>query len=61
MPWPAVASANLGYGRRHRDADEKMLSTLKDHWPEYLMEAIGLMMFMIGAGLFTTMLEYPAA
>jgi glycerol uptake facilitator-like aquaporin len=28
-------------------------------WPEYLMEAAGLAQFMISAGLFGTLLEYP--
>jgi len=38
-----------------------MLQTLKQHWPEYLMEAWGLGMFMVSAGLFTTLLEYPGS
>lgn len=38
-----------------------MLPALKDHWPEYLMEAVGLGMFMIAAGLFGTLLEYPGS
>jgi aquaporin Z len=36
-----------------------MLSALRKHWPEYLMEAAGLGIFMISAGLFTALLEYP--
>jgi len=32
---------------------------LREHWPEYLMEAWGLGMFMVVAGLFATLLEYP--
>ena len=31
------------------------------HWPEYLMEAWGLGTFMVSAGLFTTLLEYPGS
>jgi len=38
-----------------------MLQTLKQHWPEYLMEAWGLGVFMISAGLFTTLFEYPGS
>ena len=38
-----------------------MWNALKDHWPEYLMEAAGLGVFMISAGLFGTLLEYPAS
>jgi aquaporin Z len=29
------------------------------HWPEYLMEAAGLGLFMISAAVITTVLEYP--
>jgi aquaporin Z len=36
-----------------------MIEALKRHWPEYLMEAAGLAFFMIGAGVFTTLLEHP--
>lgn len=36
-----------------------MIKTLRQHWPEYLMEAWGLGVFMISAGLFTSLLEYP--
>ncbi len=32
---------------------------LRDHWPEYLMEAAGLGLFMVSAALVTTLLEYP--
>ena len=32
---------------------------IREHWPEYLMEAWGLGMFMVSAGLFTTLIEYP--
>jgi len=35
------------------------LSSLRDHWPEYLIEAAGLGLFMISAGTFATLLEYP--
>lgn len=34
-------------------------TALGRHWPEYLMEAAGLGIFMISAGLFGTLLEYP--
>ena len=32
---------------------------LRRHWPEYLMEAAGLGLFMVSAGLFGTLLFYP--
>jgi aquaporin Z len=35
------------------------LRAIQEHWPEYLMEAWGLGMFMVSAGLFATLLEYP--
>lgn len=38
-----------------------MRETLKRHWPEYLMEAAGLGIFMISAGVFVTILEYPVS
>ncbi|MGF1567849.1 MAG: MIP/aquaporin family protein [Nodosilinea sp.] len=36
-----------------------MLSTLRQHWPEYLIEAWGLGTFMVSAGGFGTLLFYP--
>lgn len=33
--------------------------TLRSHWPEYLMEAAGLGLFMVSAAVVTTVLEYP--
>lgn len=41
--------------------DDHTLSALKGHWPEYLMEAAGLGLFMISACVFATILEYPAS
>ena len=38
-----------------------MFQALRTHWPEYLMEAAGLGLFMISAGLFGTLLESPAS
>lgn len=38
-----------------------MPGPLKRHWPEYLMEAAGLGIFMISAGVFTILFEYPAS
>jgi aquaporin Z len=36
-----------------------MLLALRNHWPEYLCEALGLGMFMVTACLCTALLEYP--
>ncbi len=38
-----------------------MKATLKSHWPEYLIEAWALAMFMISACLFTALFEYPGS
>jgi aquaporin Z len=37
------------------------IAALRRHWPEYLIEAAGLGVFMISAGAFTTLLEHPAS
>jgi aquaporin Z len=34
---------------------------LYSHWPEYLLEALGLGLFMFSACMFTTLLEHPAS
>jgi aquaporin Z len=39
----------------------KMLSALRQHWPEYLIEAWALGMFMISAALCTALLEHPGS
>ena len=36
-----------------------MLDSFKKHWPEYLMEAWGLGVFMVSAVVFTIFLEHP--
>jgi aquaporin Z len=38
-----------------------MITALQKHWPEYLMEAWGLGMFMIAAGVVGTILFYPSS
>ena len=37
----------------------KILTALRQHYPEYLIEAWALGMFMISAGVFTILLEHP--
>jgi aquaporin Z len=37
------------------------IDALRRHWPEYLMEAAGLGLFMVSAGLFATLLWYPGS
>lgn len=34
-------------------------STISSHWPEYLIEAAGLGLFMVSACVFATLLEHP--
>ncbi len=38
-----------------------MLNALKQHWPEYLMEAAELGIFMVSACAFGALLEYPGS
>jgi aquaporin Z len=38
-----------------------MFPALRQHWPEYLIEAWALGMFMISAVLFTALLEHPSS
>ena len=38
-----------------------VFEVLRHHWPEYLMEAAGLGLFMISAGAVTTLFEYPGS
>ncbi|MCG8368673.1 MAG: aquaporin [Pseudanabaenales cyanobacterium] len=38
-----------------------MLPSLRNHWPEYLIEAWGLGAFMVSAGLFATLLYAPTS
>jgi aquaporin Z len=38
-----------------------MLDALRRHWPEYLMEAFGLGLFMVSACVFGTLLWHPAS
>lgn len=39
----------------------RLLLALRGHWPEYVIEAGGLGLFMVAAGLFGTLLEAPAS
>jgi aquaporin Z len=38
-----------------------MVAVLRRHWPEYLMEAAGLGIFMVSACLFDVLIEHPAS
>src|SRR5439155_1730641 len=45
--------------RKRTSRTRRIMKTVRNHWPEYLMEAAGLGLFMISAGLFATLLEHP--
>src|ERR1051325_9498230 len=38
-----------------------MVRALQVHWPEYLIEAAVLGLFMVSAAMFTSLLEYPGS
>ena len=38
-----------------------MVTTIKQHWPEYLIEALGLGIFMVAACFGTALLWYPSS
>jgi len=38
-----------------------VLRSLRQHWPEYLIEATGLGAFMLSAGVFAVLLEFPGS
>jgi len=38
-----------------------MVASIRNHWPEYLMEAAGLGLFMLSAGIFATLIYAPAS
>jgi len=41
--------------------DLEPVAALQEHWPEYLIEAWALGMFMISAGIFSTLLGFPGS
>lgn len=48
-------------GAKQSSASPSMLTALRTHWPEYLMEAAGLGIFMVAACLSAALLEYPGS
>jgi aquaporin Z len=42
-------------------APSKAYAALTSHWPEYLMEAVGLGLFMLSACTFVVLLEHPSS
>lgn len=47
--------------QRWNDAGSGMRDALRRHWPEYLMEAAGLGLFMLSAVVFATVMEHPSS
>lgn len=47
--------------RTDRAMTRSVGSTVRQHWPEYLMEGVGLGLFMISAAAVTSLLEYPGS
>jgi len=58
MPEPWRFTEPLPISNRWRD---RMVEALKQHWPEYLMEATELGLFMISACAFTVLLFHPSS
>jgi aquaporin Z len=58
MPEPWSVIEPLPAANRWSD---RMFDALKQHWPEYLMEAAELGLFMISACAFTVLLYHPAS
>jgi hypothetical protein len=42
-------------------AEPAALAALRRHWPEYLIEAAGLGLFMVSACVFASLLEHPGS
>lgn len=42
-------------------SNPRAMECLRRHWPEFLIEAWALGAFMVSAGLFTTLFEYPGS
>jgi len=57
MPDPWIFSGPLPASNRWSE----MIDALRQHWPEYLMEAAELGLFMISACAFTVLLFHPAS
>lgn len=55
---PAACHAGPTVAKRQRSA-AGAATAMRQHWPEYTIEAAGLGLFMISACLFATLLEHP--
>ena len=48
-------------GRLEASQRHQAIVAIESHWPEYLMEAAGLGLFMVSACSFTVLLEHPSS
>jgi aquaporin Z len=60
-PAAHVSSARKRHTVRATGPARGPLDALRRHWPEYLMEAAGLGLFMVSTGMFATLLWYPGS
>ena len=56
-----VREARRARERSRRGTGQRPAEALRRHWPEYLMEAAELGLFMVSAGIFGTLLFYPGS
>jgi aquaporin Z len=56
-----MAGAPMVQGVETAGPARGMADALRRHWPEYLMEAAGLGLFMVSAGVCATLLWYPGS
>jgi len=61
MPEIEMRSAGAARSTGSRTVPGGALGALRGHWPEYLMEAGGLGLFMISACAFGALLEHPSS
>ena len=47
--------------REQKEEVSDVINAIRHHWPEYLIEAGGLGVFMVSACIFTLILEHPAS
>jgi len=57
----AASSIRDSVGRNSTSIRYRAVSVLREHWPEYLMEAAELGIFMISACVFTALFEFPGS
>lgn len=56
-----LSLSERGAGEEGRRGQSALLAVLRHHWPEYLMEATELGLFMLSACFFTALFKHPAS